>query len=773
MIAPEPKPTRSTPPTILVVDDDAGLLRLIKKILEREGYSTLTVTSGRDALACLSAQSVDLMLIDLNLPDMPGRDVIEQLSDQTVPFVVITGLEDVEVAVEMMKRGAADYLVKGAQFLDFVPTVVRKTLSQLEREKRLAAAEEALKKEHDFTTAVLNTSGALVLVLDREGRIVRFNQACETITGYTFLEVKDRPIWELFLLPEEFDDVKTVFQHLIDGHLHQEHENRWRTRDGSERVIAWSNSALLDDSGRVSYVIAAGIDITERKDAERRLEVQFAISRILVERGRFSEAAPKLLQAISLGLGWEFGEVWLMEKEELRREGIWNHPALDGSPFLKLRSGVRIKWAVGLVGRVWSTHQPAWIYELAADENFPWAVPATEAGLHSAFAFPIVNNKGLAGVVAFFSRRTREPDAPLLEILSDIGRRIGQSIERQESEEALRQSEANYRTAQELARFGSFEISVPSSSADYWSPQTYRILGLDPASGAVPLDRFFRQFVHRADRTRTREELEKTIADGSPFDIEYRVVRPDKSLRFVRSTGGPVRDRDGKVTRLVGMLLDVTERKALEQEIARTSEMEQRRIGQDLHDGLCQHLAGIEFMSQVLEQKLAARSKGNAARAAEIAKLVRQAIAQTRDLARGLSPVDLAVEGLMSALQELASNTEKLFHVSCPFLCPEPVLVPDNSVATHLYRIAQEGIRNAIQHGKAKRITLELLQSSDQILLSISDNGRGLLESRDPHRGMGFRIMQYRAGVIGGSLVFESRPKKGTTVLCTIPTPSE
>src|SRR5436190_3734894 len=170
-----------------------------------------------------------------------------------------------------------------------------------------------------------------------------------------------------------------------------------------------------------------------------------------------------------------------------------------------------------------------------------------------------------------------------------------------------------------------------------------------------------------------------------------------------------------------GFVRDITERKQLEQEILDISNREQQRIGQDLHDGLCQQLAGIELMCQVLEQKLAAKSKSEAERAGEIARHVREAITHTRSLARGLSPVEFEANGFMSALQELAANVQKLFHVECRFECPEPVLIQSNTAATHLYRIAQEAINNAIKHGKARRIVIALRLSIRGVVLSVAD----------------------------------------------------
>src|SRR5207247_1436366 len=138
-----------------------------------------------------------------------------------------------------------------------------------------------------------------------------------------------------------------------------------------------------------------------------------------------------------------------------------------------------------------------------------------------------------------------------------------------------------------------------------------------------------------------------------------------------------------------GFVRDITERKRLEKEILEISDREQRRIGQGLHDGLCQHLAGIELMSQVLEQNLAKKSEASATQAGRIARHVREAISQTRMLARGLSPVSIEANGLMSALEELAATITELFHIECLFESKEPILISDNAVATHLYRITQ------------------------------------------------------------------------------------
>ena len=229
------------------------------------------------------------------------------------------------------------------------------------------------------------------------------------------------------------------------------------------------------------------------------------------------------------------------------------------------------------------------------------------------------------------------------------------------------------------------------------------------------------------DRAREEPEILEKIRRGESVDhYETMRRRKDGKLIDISVTVSPIRDAAGKIIGASKVARDITERKRLERELLEISDREQRRIGHDLHDGLCQHLAGIELMSQVLEQKLEKHFADGAKRAGEIAANVRDAISQTRSLARGLSPVTLESEGLASALNELALNTEKLFNVRCRFDCDSQVAVHSHAMATHLFRLAQEAVSNAIKHGQAKKIVIHLKGDPGRIYLGVSDNGTGL-----------------------------------------------
>ncbi len=209
------------------------------------------------------------------------------------------------------------------------------------------------------------------------------------------------------------------------------------------------------------------------------------------------------------------------------------------------------------------------------------------------------------------------------------------------------------------------------------------------------------------------------------------------------------------------------ERRRSEKEILDASLREQQRIGQDLHDGLGQHLTGIEILSHILEEELAEKNLPQAAQAGKIAARVREAISHTRYLARGLSPVHIEGDGLMTALTEFSANVEEIFQVRCRFECPKPVYFDDHNIATHLYRIAQEATNNAIKHGKAKNISISLTRKKE-IRLEIADDGTGFSSTSD-RTGIGLRIMNRRATMMGGRFEISQRPEGGLKASCILP----
>ena len=221
-------------------------------------------------------------------------------------------------------------------------------------------------------------------------------------------------------------------------------------------------------------------------------------------------------------------------------------------------------------------------------------------------------------------------------------------------------------------------------------------------------------------------------------------------------------DQDGSF----GFMHDLSEQRRLEREVLQISEDERQRFGHELHDGLGQQLTAIELMSHLLARDLKSKAPALAKSANEIARLTRKTIAQTRHLAHGLAPVALGADGLMAALNDLAQSTSRI-GVPCEFHCDTPVSIPDLAAATHLYRIAQEAVNNALKHARARKISVSLGANEHSLELAIEDNGVGLRKSNN--RGIGLRVIHHRARLIGAQIHLHSTRGKGVRVVCSLP----
>lgn len=350
-----------------------------------------------------------------------------------------------------------------------------------------------------------------------------------------------------------------------------------------------------------------------------------------------------------------------------------------------------------------------------------------------------------------------------MERLEDYNRNLEAEIaERRQAEDALRISEGRYRSVMEAAP-DPIVVYDMDGLVTYLNPAFTRVFGWDQSEC---LGRKMDHFVPPDTWKETRKGL-ATIAAGKTLpSVETRRLTKDGQLVDVSVRGAVYRDLDGKLAGSVIIHRDVSELKRLQKQLMDIGDQERQKIGQDLHDDLCPHLIGIEGLSKVLHGRLRREcpEAGAAATLCEqITDLIKDAIVKTRGMARGLCPVYLVDHGLEYSLQELAMKTESYFGVHCRFSAGSDVIIHDNKTATHLFYIVQEAVNNAIRHGKARNIVIQLLETNGCILLSIDDDGCGMAQDHKSD-GMGLRIMGFRAKMINATLDVRSGRGEGTLV---------
>jgi PAS domain S-box-containing protein len=255
------------------------------------------------------------------------------------------------------------------------------------------------------------------------------------------------------------------------------------------------------------------------------------------------------------------------------------------------------------------------------------------------------------------------------------------------------------------------------------------------------------------------------------YEYNDWIVRKDGSRFWGCVFFTQIQDDFGRPRGRAVAVRDITERKSLERDILEISEREHIRIGHDLHDGLGQELTGAAMLSTALAERLAANTLSGAQDAENIADLIHESIRHTRDLARGLCPLDLEDDGLPAALRQLTDRLARLPWLKCIFESPHHVNV-DAAISAHLYRIAQEAITNAVRHGKPTQLIVRLTKSPNRLTLLVADDGVGI-PTPQFSQGMGLRLMHYRAKMIHAQLDLQRAQPRGTIVSCTVELPAE
>jgi PAS domain S-box-containing protein len=682
----------------------------------------------------------------------------------------------------------------------------RDALAEVRTEHQRIA--EALAESEQKFRAVFDQATIGIALGNLDGRCVRANKAACNFIGATEEEVCRLRIQDI-VHPADLEMTADVFPRLVAGDIPSYTvERRYVRRDGT---VVWGRASLSlvrDGTGKPNYLVGVMADVTREKQVERQRAAFSQLGHSLSTAVSRDQAARIILDITSDLFGWDAGffhvysqttdkvmRVLAVDTVEDRRVPV--PPAIQSSePTPMMRQVMKEGGCLILRGK---EPAPATVLMPFGDKQ----------RLSASLMFVPVRSGGAAvgilSIQSYTPSAYSQDDLKLLQALADL---CGGALERIKVTEALREAEAKYRGIFENATEGIFQTTREGRYLSA-NPALARMFGYESCEEMIAsvTDIGRQTYVVPAQREQLKRLLER---QHSVQRFEAQRYRKDGSVFWISVDGHAIRDASGAVMYYEGTNHDITEivqarealarsheelerlvrertaqleaanqslrsemadRQRLERQVLESVEREQERIGQDLHDGLCQLLAGIKFKAASLRAELEQKGLREVVETRDIEELANEAIRQGYGLARGLNPVKLPGHGLTLAMKELVASVEAAFGVHCVCECRAPVAIHDQTVANHLYRIAQEAIHNAIKHGKAREIAVTLCEQAGELALGIKDDGVGFPPQTDRKTGMGLQNMKARARMIGAVLEVRAGEPRGAEVSCLLKNP--
>jgi PAS domain S-box-containing protein len=488
-------------------------------------------------------------------------------------------------------------------------------------------AEQTLIKSEEHYRHIVETAQEGIWMLDEQARTSYVNDRMAEILGYTADEMLGYSMYD-FMDDEARIEAERYFKKRQDG-IKEQHDFRFRRKDGTDLWAIVSSSPIIGDNGVFMGAVGLITDITDRKQAENTLIKETALNKLLQmiavaanEATDIKDAAQICLDKVCDLTKWQLGHLILPAEDssdDLVSADLWH--IRDRERFEKFKVGTgRTRWSKGngLAGQILKTGKPIWMVDVAKERHFIRKQWAKEAGIVSAFAFPILVQAKMMGVLEFFSTAKEEPDEKLMAVMSSIGNQLGQVIERKQAHDALRQSKASLAAAQRITHLGSwvldiFDLEDSSKNPVHCSDEVYRIFGYEPGQIEVTAEVFY-SFVHSRERTRIREALFEAIKQKNNLNFEVSIVLPDgrESILYVKAEV-IYDEQSNKPLKLTGIVQDITKIKQAD-EALRESEQRYRLLGEGIWhqvwtaqpDGKLDYINNrtVEFFGRPKEQLL-------------------------------------------------------------------------------------------------------------------------------------------------------------------------
>jgi PAS domain S-box-containing protein len=541
--------------------------------------------------------------------------------------------------------------------------------------------------------------------------------------GYAAHEAIGQSIF--MLVPVDcVQEARRINERLRQGEGVEHLETRRRRKDGREVIVTLTLSPVKDAASSVVGASVIARDVTERKHLEDQLRLQGLIAANMGE----GICLVRERDAAIAYANERFADMFRYDPAELVGQpvAVLNAPT-DKSPQETATDIIRVLRETG----IWRGE----VQNVRKDGTRFWTYASVSTFEHPEYGTVWVS------------------------LQSDI-------TERKRMEAALRDSEAKLRAVVETAVDAIITIDE-QGLIDSVNPAAERMFGytvgemigrnvkmLMPSPYREEHDGYLARYLQTGEKRiiNIGREVQARRKDGFTFPVDLAVSEfQDQNQRL-----------------FTGMLRDISSRKQLEREVLEIATMEQRRIGQQLHDSTGQELTALGLLAQTLAETLEGQSTVEATLAAKVVQGLQRVLSQVRSFSRGLIPVEIDSRGLHAALTELASRTSELHGVTCTFEGEEHVPVEDNHTATHLYHVAQEAVTNALRHGRPSHITISLEGDARSLMLRVHDDGIGFPEEPVNSKGMGLKIMRYRAGLVNARLTVERAEPTGTLVTCTL-----
>lgn len=333
------------------------------------------------------------------------------------------------------------------------------------------------------------------------------------------------------------------------------------------------------------------------------------------------------------------------------------------------------------------------------------------------------------------------------------------------TDKQIRQSEERFQQISQTAGAWVYEISKEGLFT-YSNDVVKKILGYTPEE--IVNKQYFFNFFPEKQKEKFKEEYREVFQREKKQDVVLKILHTDGNLRWLSTSSVPITDNQGEHSGFRGISIDISQTKNLEKQIMEAGAKEQRKLGQEIHDGLCQMLGGISFMCQSFRKKIHSGLEVQENEIEEIVRYLSQTLDFARNLSKGLYPVLAEREGLLTALEELAETIRNVYKIPCSIMCHEREIPYDIETSTHLFRIAQEAVNNAVKHAQASEIIIQLMKTANSLQLKIYDNGIGFTPVQKNRGGSGLYTMSNRAQMIDGLLTINKQDSGGTVVCCEI-----